>query len=242
MAENDNVAFDKHEVVKQILIDTTNAFKTKEANPNKFAYCRAVQKDVTKVYNTLKVLQLVRVLIAEEHPMVDKRKGSNIQRNQFLRYNLENYFLRMTTCRDQLLQLIDTLLQFETKRVIGFDKRLIKEADKKNISDVKLAVENINKLFSSVQHIRNKIAHEGGYDDIDLQMLELAEIAKEQFNIETFTEEEYNAYWAMTIMSNIKEMMQIEHDLTSNLYMILKAFYSIYLAKIADLDNHLKVS
>lgn len=237
MEEEKKVVFDDHKVAKKILLDVTKSYHERKTNPNKFEYCRGVHKDVAKVYSTLKMLQLVRILIAEEHPMVDKRKGSNIQRNQFLRYNLENYFLRMTTCKDQFLQLIDTILQLGTKKGNGFDKRLVKAADDKTITEVKAVVDSINNLFSSVQHIRNKIAHEGGYEDFDLQMLELASMAKEQFNIEAVTDEEYNTYWSMTIMSNIKEMMQIEEDLTTNLYMILNTFEKAYTARIIELDK-----
>lgn len=237
MTNQDNVAFDDHEVVNKILTDTVKAYHTKELNPIKFNYCRSVQSDISKIYSTLKTIQLVRILIAEEHPIIDKRKGSSIERNQFLRYNLENYFLRITTYKDQVLHAMNSLLQLEVNSGNNFTNRLKSKATQQNIPEVDLAIQNLDKLFSSVQHIRNKVAHEGGYDNIDLGMLELASIAKENFDIEAVSKSDYDTLHAMLIIENIKEMMQIEEDLTSNLYAVLRSFYPYYLAKIEQLDN-----
>jgi len=235
MDEQNQTKFLDHEVVQKILTDLSEAYKSQKINPKKFIYCRAVQHEVSKVFHTLKTLQTARVLIAEEHPNVTQREGSSIASDTFVRYNIECYFLRLTTYKDQVMQLIDAILELGIEKGLGYEKRLLKKSEKLQLSEAADVLEGIKKLLLKVQPIRNKLAHEGVYEDTDLLLIEIAKFAREKFDMQALTKEEEDLFTRLKIMEMLKEMMQIEEDLTSNFYRSLRALFKKYKDRMVEL-------
>ena len=125
-----------------------------------------------------------------------------------------------------------------------------KEFDKNGVAWQILHVKNIldstEKLFDNIGTSRNKIAHEGAIDNIDVLVPEIVRDFQkfidglpQQFKDKTpfvIDEQEFERYqFAMNIKS-ITEMMQIEEDLATHLFSALDLLYSKYLEIIPD--NH----
>lgn len=190
-----------------------------------FLYAQRVNFQLIKIQHTLKSLRLARVFLAERHPLVYnyKQEKSTISFGEYLRYHIENYFLRITTYKDQILQLYNIVHVLEVKTGLGFEKRLHKKAADKNLHDLDAIMVSVENLISKAKPIRNRIAHEGYHHDSDLG---LAEAGFEYIHDKDANEKGFNeAAWLdiikSIIMENVREMMQNEKEFGTHFFGVL---------------------
>lgn len=89
-------------------------------------------------------------------------------------------------------------------------------------------LEKLNKLISTVQPKRNKIAHEGYYEDSDLSLL---------FGMLEFKRPKIEEHLKGLIMENVSEMQDNEVEITSNLFHNLDRIYDDYCTVINSYTN-----
>ena len=200
----------------------------KQSNPE-YDHLMKVNDQCSKIEHTLHTLQISRVLLAERHSLVEVY--SRIGTRDFLRYVLENYFLRITTYKDQILQLIDVVLELGIQKGPHFEKKLkAKVSGLKGIID---AIERTNTLFINVKSIRNKIAHEGQLDNPHLHTLELNEVAFEELpQYRPYIEEDSRNILNQLILENTKDMIKIEEDLMTDFFSILNALLEHFIKAV----------
>lgn len=232
----------EHKFIQKLIGDRMYYHKNKKESSN-LNFCINVHKEVIKITNTLTDLKLIRQLIAEIHPNSKVNSNSIIRPEILLKYHTENYFLRIMTYKDQLLKLISTVYQWEIKDGIGYEKRLLKKANEENINLIAKLIQDVNTMLSSVREIRNKIAHGEKLDNVDILLLQLHSCIEDfidsypnlNFNKEKYLDSKLTSeYFASTIMENLKEMMQIEEDMATNLFFNLDFLYTQYTLIIPD--------
>jgi len=219
-------------------------------NPNddqaKSAYVANVNSSLNLLKSNLEMLMTVRLLLAETVNIPESKYNSAVPKPKALRYHIENFFLRVTTYKDLMKQLVATMhnwsLPAKGYRYKEFDKNGVAW----QIPDVKNILDSTEKLFDNIRSSRNKIAHEGAIDSIDVLLPEIVRDFQkfidglpQQLKDKTpfvIDEQEFARYqFAMNIKS-ITEMMQIEEDLATHLFSALNLLYSKYLEIIPD--NH----
>jgi hypothetical protein len=203
-----------------------------------FEYLNKVESHLRRIKHTIETLGLIRVLIAEKHPLSKVTTTSTISKGEFLRYNIENYFLRISTYKDQVFQLIDCVLELNIKKGIGFQNRLEKKAKEDNIGFVKDIIDNLSTLFTNVKPVRDKIAHQGYFHDSDLGLIEAGyDIVESEPEIKDLTREDMDNILSVFISKNIIEMRRIEDDLSDNLFSILDILFVDFERKIEERKN-----
>lgn len=236
MEQGKLISFDEHKFMiktTSILAEGINRnenflnHKTKQ----QYEYVKNVYKVLFKIRHTLETLQLSRIFIAERHPLSKKITGemnSSITIDKYIRFHLECYFLRITTYKDLTLQLLNTVYQLNEKLGNGLESRLIKKSKGETKEKLMEIVERLNKLISTVQPKRNKVAHEGYYDNSDLSLL---------FGMLEFKRPMMEEHLKELIMENVAEMQGNEVEITSNLFYNLDRIYDDYYASISSYSN-----
>ncbi|MBB6611775.1 hypothetical protein H7F15_12055 [Pontibacter sp. Tf4] len=194
-----------------------------------YAYVSRINTQLIRIQHTLKSLRLARVFIAERHPFNynEKKEKSTIQTGEYLRYHIENYFLRVTTYKDQILQLFNLVHALEIKSGLGFEKKLRKKALEHNIHAFDLIVSSVETLIAKVKPIRNKIAHEGYHSDPDLVLSEVGfQFTDDKNANESGLDRDILIdILKRTIIDNVREMMHNEKEIGANFFWILDVLY-----------------
>ncbi|PWS28583.1 hypothetical protein DHW03_01650 [Pedobacter yonginense] len=217
------------------LIQDIVFYKQHDQNSLQRLYCQQVMGDFAKIKKVLKDLVMARQLIAALHHDSGVPPHPNISREMQLKYHIENFFLKITTYKDLVLKLIDAVYIWKLPRgANGFENMLLKCADKQGVEGIKTIVENLKILFSTVKVIRNKIAHEGSLNNVDVELLEIHKGIKEMLDEnpvlkakgpQLLPSDVIDEYLGITIIGNLSEIQKIEEDLATNLLSNLDFLY-----------------
>lgn len=226
------IEFHEHKFVK----------KADEAMGDRFQnkYPVRIYYSLYKIEQNLKTLQLCRRFIAHRHPLIydDRKEKSTITTEEYLRYHIENYFLRITGYKDQILELFANVYCIEIEKNIGFEKNLRKKLTEKQLKQLTEIIETVNKLLSKVKPIRNKIAHEGYFHDDDLGLIHgMDYYLKRDGKKSKFKQEDLTSLITSTIMENIMEMIENEKSLATNFFQILDVLYEPFISRIEKIKE-----
>lgn len=141
-----------------------------------------------KIIATLESLDIsIRILI-KFHPQFNKRLNfSKLTENDAkeIQYHIENFYLRITKVKDQILLLINHLFELKLRNIDcsydkvskAIEKRLkSKPGDEIYVQEILLclSIKDYKDKFKVVDDYRNFIAHRGEYSDDDLNLLSSA--------------------------------------------------------------------
>lgn len=224
--KNDNlVLVSNHIFFKTVIIEKAKLVSGRKGDfdPEYLKKVHFIQSSLTQSFKTL---QIARILIAEIHPAVN-RYSSSIKPADYVRYNIENYFLRLTTYKDLILKFIDAVYNWKLKTNVQFSANLqkkIKEIQNINLETITISLGN---LMQTVNPIRNKIAHEGSINS-DIVFIEGADYLKEAIPEIAFDRHGRDVYFKKIIEDNLGEMLKIEEDLGTNLLTVLDVLYPVF--------------
>lgn len=221
-----------HEFYSSIIETLTKDFQ-KEPKPSHTLYLKTVHQKFINIFNVLHTLQIARILIAEQHPSIEGNK-SKVKIADFLRYNVENYYVRITAYHDVIMQLINEVNCWEIAPQFNFNQQVKIRAKKEKNRDALLIVKNLDGVLKSVKSKRNKIAHEGSFAT-DIIFLEIADFLSENIPDSNIDETDRNLFYGKLILDNIKEMLQIEQDLATNLLGVMDLLWPVYKKKFEAL-------
>ena len=214
-----------HEFYTLIVLTLAKDFQ-KSPKPSHTTYLQAVHRKMVAALNTLHTLQIARILIAEQHPAVKGTK-SHVKPADFLRYNVENYFLRITAYNDVVLQLINEVYEWGIKNDLSFYKKIKAKAKADQNKDVLLMISSLDNLMKSIKPKRNKIAHEGSLAT-DIIFLEAADYLAETIPNTNIDQADRDLFFAKIVYDNIKEMTQIEQDIATNLLAVMDLLWPVF--------------
>lgn len=214
-----------HKFYSLIVETLTKDFKT-EPKPSHTLYLKKVHQKFINICNVLHTLQIARILIAEQHPSIEGNK-SKVKIADFLRYNVENYYMRITAYHDVIMQLLNEVNCWEIPSQFNFNQRVKIRAKKEKNHDAQLIVKNLDEILKNVKLKRNKIAHEGSFAT-DIIFLEIADFLSENIPSSNIDETDRNIFYAKLIIDNTKEMLQIEQDLATNLLGVMDLLWPVY--------------
>jgi len=233
-----------HKFVKKVIEDMAWYYK----NPNdkvKADYSSKVNSNLNLIKSNLEMLMTVRLLLAETINIPETKYNSAVPKPKALRYHIENFFLRVTTYKDLIKQLVAAIYEWSLPAKGFRYKEFEKNGAAWKIADIKLVLETTEKLFANTRNSRNKIAHEGAIGAIDVLLPEilndfqlfidsLPQPLKEKVPFD-INEKEFEQYKLAMNIKSITEMMQIEEDLATHLFSVLDLLYDKYLGMIPDI-------
>lgn len=239
-----------YEILSEGFSQDRYMFDRKTVEP--YEYVKKVNSYLIKIQHTIKTIQFSRVFLAERHPAIYDyiNCNSSISIDEYLRYHIESYFLRLPVYKDQILQLINSVYKYNVKLGNGFEKRISKSATPETKDTIKDIIQAIDLLIEKVKPIRNKIAHEGYFHDNDLGMLSggilyMSKDIEFQNEMESktgykFGKNNLDKILSETIMNNIKDMRYNETEIGTNLFWVLNLIYPEYKNQIEKLYNDKK--
>jgi len=127
-------------------------------------------KRYSKIQNTIGQLETIIKLI-EVKPSIYFTQEAGIKYSEYLGYNLENYFIRITTIIDQSIILISEYYNLGLPPQSTSLKILLENIHTKDKEVVKL-IKSFDSSMQPIKKIRNLIAHRGEYNDEDILKIE----------------------------------------------------------------------
>ncbi|MBN8837202.1 MAG: hypothetical protein J0I09_08085 [Sphingobacteriia bacterium] len=195
-------------------------------------YIFNVNHEVVAIKRSFETLQIARILVAEQHPQINKF-SSAVKPADFLRYNIENYFLRITVYSDLVLSLINQVYQWNIKKDLSFKKNLGVKARETDNIPVKKIIRQLDKLMKNVKPIRNRIAHEGSLRS-DIVLLEASDQIEDATPGQGISKEQRDLLFKQMIESNLQEMLAIEEDLATDLLLVFDTIYPVFMAGLTQ--------
>lgn len=184
-------------------------------------YQKEILEVCLRLSGLLETLRLSRFFIEERRRMPADHQ-LKIKNTEFIRYHLECYLIRSTTFKDLILKLLNRVYKFGFTEKNGLEYKIIRQAEKDNNTDLLNLLEGLKIIMSTLHPIRNKIAHGGYHDDVDLILIEGQESTG---NIKA--KDEYNQTMERLITRNIIDMYQNELMMATLILLAYKKLYPI---------------
>lgn len=109
-------------------------------------------------------------LIAFTHPRIKSFKMTKVDRGNYLKYMLENYFFRLPKLKDVTLNLLNMVYRMGLTQSPGLEKRVRKHPEVQSQS-LALYLDYFDEALKKIKPLRDRIAHRGDLQDSRLEML-----------------------------------------------------------------------
>lgn len=130
----------------------------------------SLYKRYSKIIRTTDQLDTILRLLAVK-PTIYFTKEAEIEYSKYLGYNLENYFLRITSILDQSIILVSEFYNLGTEPK-NTNLRTLTENKHTKGKDATEIIKKFDRLIQPIKKIRNLIAHRGEFNDEDLKKIE----------------------------------------------------------------------
>lgn len=194
-------------------------------------YIENVDDEVYNISRTFWDLDLTLKLINFADPKVKSFKMTRVDRGDYLRYHLENYFFRLPKLKDQVLHLLNQIYRMGFSGSFGLEKKIRTHS---RIKDNKYFhyLDYFDYAFEKIKPIRNSIAHRHELKDWNLALLSLKDVG-------ILDENQYQ----MRVQLAINNTIPLEENQGSlkqaiiTLLMMLEEDFNIELEKISKSSN-----
>jgi len=140
--------------------------KTRHGN-----YLWKVNDRIWDIKQNIEDVKLIQKLIAAHNPEFGRLDRSS-NAGRLIRYDYENFFLRMGKMKDLFLLLINEVMMLNVKKGLGFEKKVLALLAIKypNFSEIIWA--DIKKYLDKLKPYRNHLAHNGNIQLPDLALID----------------------------------------------------------------------
>jgi hypothetical protein len=155
---------------------STDMLLDKREKTSEYAqYVKAVNDVLFDLSQSFWDIDLTIKLIEFAHPRIKSFKMTKVDRGDFLKYMLENYFFRLPKLKDITLNLLNIIYRMGYSQSPGLDKRVRKHP---NVQAQKLTLylDYFDEVFGKIRPMRDRIAHRGDLQDGTLAMLSTYQI------------------------------------------------------------------
>lgn len=223
-----NFIFEKHKDENEEFIRNKNMRKKLTVSE---LYIADVAHYLFNISNIVDQLSQISVYI-EHYPNLKAYENNGITKDEYLKYHLQNYFIRTSTIIDQIAILVN-----EVYRLGLTPYRCSVEAilDNSNIKDLKIArlIKSLNKAVGGIKAVRNKFVHRGIFDDKDILDLATYIFLNEQREEELIPESQINQLHKKIIQDKI-------NLISSNNEAVIKYVLAIYDLLLEPFESNYK--
>jgi hypothetical protein len=156
---------------------TTEMLLDKREKTSEYAqYMKAVNDVLFDVSQSFWDIDMTIKLIEFSHPRIKSFKMTRVDRGDYLKYMLENYFFRLPKLKDITLNLLNTVYRMGHTQSPGLEKRVRKHPDVQ-AQKLILYLDYFDEVFRKIKPLRDRIAHRGDLQDGTLAMLSTYQLA-----------------------------------------------------------------
>lgn len=165
-------------------LDLINKTKRNSLTDNELYILESFLKS-NRIIATLETLNISIKCLLKYHPQFNKRLNFNKLTEddaKEIQYHIENFYIRVTKVKDQILLLINHIFELNLKNMdCTYDKvsKAIEKRVKNKTGDkiyvqemlLSLFIQDYKDKFKNVDNYRNFVAHRGEYSDDDLNLV-----------------------------------------------------------------------
>lgn len=124
----------------------------------------------SKIIKTFKQMTTIARLM-EVKPSIYFTNEAEVEYSEYLEYNLENYFLRITSILDQSVILVSEFYKLGLPPQ-STSLKILRENTHTKDKEATKVIKELDRSLQSIKQIRNHIAHRGGVNDEDIMKIE----------------------------------------------------------------------
>ena len=220
LKENTNI-YDNHpKKSKQSQIEYMNNLFDKLNDKEK--YVLKISNIVFNITNIFDEIEQIPIYF-KYFPRYKTYENNGITKDDYLKYHLKNYVIRINTILDQLALLISEVYSLGLSPRRCSVEKVLENNNTKNTVAAK-ALKEFKQSIQNIKKIRNEIVHEGSFYDKDIQLLGSYIFINEQNDIEIIPDDEIKELHKHIIDEKSK---QFEKNNEVVLLMILKIMISL---------------
>lgn len=140
-----------HKFVQKVTEDMAWYFNNPNDDQTKSAYAANVNSSLNLLKSNLEMLMTVRLLLAETVNIPESKYTSAVPKPKVLRYHIENFFLRVTTYKDLMKQLVANIYNWSLPAKGYRYKEFDKNGAAWQIAEVKNILNSTEKLFGNIK-------------------------------------------------------------------------------------------
>ncbi len=178
----ENETFIKSLRKRTLKLYLTKSGKLRTKLNGKDLYQRNILEVCIRLHSTIDTLCLSRFLL--EEGLKSRNSDDKFNNDDILRYHIECFFMKITTYKDLIFKLINKIYDFDIEENIGLERKIRKQIKNQNLSEATTLLESLDIIMGKIIPIRNKIAHGGYLNDVDLTLIETMNITKQTGNSE----------------------------------------------------------
>jgi hypothetical protein len=150
--------------------------KEKKELTQEQTYVMKLNDSITAFMENFRDIELIDIFLQERlKNKTISRKG--ITDPEYIRYHMENYFIRMHKIKDQTCILLNNYFNLKYSEKYRLEQNLLNDEFLKSTS-LTMYIKYCNESFSKLRPVRNEIAHQSGLKTSDLGMLESILLSK----------------------------------------------------------------
>ncbi|MDB5032194.1 Cthe_2314 family HEPN domain-containing protein [Mucilaginibacter sp.] len=174
---------------------TTMMLLDKHEKTSEYAqYIKAVGDVLFDLSQSFWDIDMTIKLIDFAHPKIKSFKITQVDRGDYLKYMLENYFFRLPKLKDITLNLLNTVYRMGYTQSPGLDKKVRKHPEVQ-AQKLTLYLDYFDEIFQKIRPLRDRVAHRGDLQDGTLAMLS-------SYQLNPYDEELYHMELKGTIAYN----------------------------------------
>jgi hypothetical protein len=160
LSENFRKSIDKKIADNKFIVDDSTILEE---------YQDDIMEIVLRIYTLVELLGVSRILISERSNL---DSNSKIKDGVFFRYNIEAYYLRITSLKDLIFKLINRVYQYNIVENLGLESKIKKKIVVENNEDLSKFMAFFSSFIETIAPLRNNVAHGGYHWDKYLTLIE----------------------------------------------------------------------
>lgn len=183
-------------------------------------YLWRVQSRIWDIKQNIEDITLTEQLIATHYPELTKLDRT-VNAGQLIRYNYENFFLRMGKMKDLFLLLINEVMMLKIKKGLNMEAKVLKQLSHE-FPDFSIIWLDIKKNLDELKPYRNHLAHNGFIEMPDLALV--------------------NSFYTIEVQhKNLLEQYRYEFAIMDTQKELVEKFSAVIKSHLANIDQFLKL-
>lgn len=217
---------------KEVQRITTAMLLDQHEKTSKYAiYIKSINDVLFALSQSFWDIDMTIKLIEFAHPKIKSFKMTRVDRGDYLKYMLENYFFRLPKIKDITLQLLNVVYEMGFTQSPGLETKVRKHTSVVT-NGMDIYINHLDQCFQSIKPIRDRIAHRGDLEDSTLAFLST-------YQLNTYDEELYHTLLKGMIAQNwVFEKVQGELKKTIiALLMHLKSDFDSISGRLSNINS-----
>jgi hypothetical protein len=206
---------------KIVQLHTTAMLLDKQEKTSEYAlYLKRSNDVIFNLSQSFWDIDLTIKLIHFADPKIKSFKMTRVDRGDYIKYHMENYFFRLPKLKDLVLQLLNVIYNMGLTQSKGLEKK-VRAHQKVQDNKLYIYLDYFEEALAKIRPLRDTIAHRGDLEDANLAVLST-------YQLSPFDRREYE--------SRVRMAMSYTYIFEKNQGILKQAVIVILLALEADFN------